>query len=242
MSETIPAFAGKDIGPENPDTAKARSSVYHLLSALFMKEVDSGLLAVMKSENIAQAFEELAPNIRCILDHPVPETLLNDLAEEYAALFVVPGGVPPYESVRLRGMINQQPAWEVEEFYRHCGLVMRDECRIMPDHIGMELDFMGDLAGKEAEARLNDDGEEAAKWLGLEREFFQNHIDLWVFAFLRDVERLAFHPFYKTVGSLAMRFLETEKEHLGIPKGGGDGGLPPTQQTGFQHREEVNHE
>jgi TorA maturation chaperone TorD len=106
---------------------------------------------------------------------------------------------------------------------------MREDCRILPDHFGMELDFMGYLAGKEAEARLNDDGEEAAKWLGLEREFFQNHIDLWVFAFLRDVERLAFHPFYKTVGSLTMRFLETEKEHLGIPTGGGDGGLLPTQ-------------
>jgi TorA maturation chaperone TorD len=34
---------------------------------------------------------------------------------------------------------------------------------------------------------------------------------MWAFDFLRDLQRLAFHPFYKGVGSLTMRFLETEK-------------------------------
>jgi TorA maturation chaperone TorD len=185
-----------------------------------MKEMEPGLLAAMKNEGIAGALAELEPDIGRILDDTEPERLLNDLAEEFAALFIVPGGIPPYESVRLHGMLNQKPSWEVEEFYRRCGLVIKDECRMLPDHLGMELEFMGYLVEKEAEARKRDDKKQAEKWSGFQAEFFQGHIRPWSFDFLRDLHRLAFHPFYRGIADLTMRFLESEQEHLGLPNEG----------------------
>lgn len=231
MNETIPLTAGEDLGLGAPDTAKSRSGVYRLFSALLLKEVDSVMLAFLKSGDVAGAFCELDPDFGRLLDGPDAGKLLNDLAEEYAALFLVPGGIPPYESVRLHGMLNQRPAGETEEFYRRCGLVMNEECRILPDHLGMELEFMAYAAGREAGAGKRGEANEAAKWAGVQEEFFRNHINPWVFAFLRDMQKFSFHPFYKGVASLIERFLGTEKVHLGIPEGNEAHGLPRSERS-----------
>jgi len=220
MNDAVPPMAGEDAGPTNCEIAESRNRVYLLLSTLLTKEVTPELLAILKNEMVAAAFGELDPDIACYLNDQESQKLLNDLAEEYAALFIVPGGISPHESVRLHGMLNQKPAWEAEAFYRRGGLVISDECRLMPDHLGMELEFMGYLAGREAEAHAKQDEEEAAKWIGLQGDFFQNHIDNWAFSFLTDLQRYAFHPFYKGLGSLTINYLKTEKGHLGIPERG----------------------
>jgi TorA maturation chaperone TorD len=84
----------------------------------------------------------------------------------------------------------------------------------------MELEFMGYLAGKEADARGLGDEKETLKWSGFQAEFFQGHIRPWAFDFLRDLQRLAFHPFYRGIADLTLRFLEAEQEHLGLPNEG----------------------
>jgi putative dimethyl sulfoxide reductase chaperone len=232
MNETVPVTAGKDIGPAHPDIAESRCRVYRLFSSLLMKEVDPGMLAALKGDGMAEALGELAPGIKDILDSDEPEKQQDDLAEEYAALFIVPGGIPPYESVRLHGLMNQKPAWEVEEFYRRCGLVVKEGCRILPDHLGMELEFMGYLAEKEGDAQQCRDEREFAKWSGFQKEFFQGHIDPWAFDFLRDLQRLAFHPFYKGLASLIVQFLDTEKEYFGSLQGSAANGLPRDEISG----------
>jgi TorA maturation chaperone TorD len=80
----------------------------------------------------------------------------------------------------------------------------------------MELEFMGYLACREADALLKGDKEEAAKWLGFQHDFFHDHIGKWAFGFLQDLNRYTFHPFYKGVGALTLRFLDVEKEHLTV--------------------------
>lgn len=212
MNETMP--------PE-PETARSRSNVYHLLSGLYLREVIPEFLKTLTGAGILEAFDGLGVDMRSILCAE-DEGLIKELAEEYAALFVVPGGLPPYESVRLKGLLSQAPAWEVEEFYRKCGLVVREDLRFLPDHLGMELEFMGYLAGREAEALLKEDQNSAAEWRRFQYDFFHNHLEKWAFAFLQDIGRYAFHPFYKSIGALASRFLEEEKEHLTTYKGGGE--------------------
>jgi TorA maturation chaperone TorD len=207
-------MANEDIRPSNSEIAESRSNVYRLLAVLYMKEVTPEVLEALKSKQVAEAFEELCSDLWRFLHDPEPEKVLNNLAEEYAALFIVPGGIPPYESVRLKGQLSQEPAWQVEEFYRKCGLVVRDDLRILPDHFGMELEFMGYLAGREADESVKDHQAEASGWRGFQSEFFRDHIEKWAFGFLRDLERYAFHPFYRGLGSLTLRFLEEEKEHL----------------------------
>jgi putative dimethyl sulfoxide reductase chaperone len=232
MNDTVSITAGKDIGPVHPDMAESRCRLYRLFSQLLMKEVDPGMLALLKGDVMAGALGELAPDIRDILDCGDMEKQLDDLAEEYAALFIVPGGIPPYESVRMHGMLNQKPSWEVEEFYRRCGLVIKDECRILPDHLGMELEFMGYLAEKEGGARRRGDEKESSKWSAFQEAFFRGHIATWAFDFLRDLQRLAFHPFYKGIGSLIVQFLDTEKEYFGSLQASAANGLPRDEIKG----------
>lgn len=195
------------------ETARSRSNIYRLLSALFMAEVTPDLLNALNSEEMLKGLQDLGVEMEKVLGDQNSD-LLGDLAEEYAALFIVPGGISPHESVRLHGMLNQKPSWDVEKFYQKCGLVIKDDCHILPDHIGMELEFMAYLAGKEADATQSGKETESAQWAGLQEEFFRNHIAPWTFDFLRDMKRLAYHPFYHGVASLALRFLETEKEQL----------------------------
>jgi TorA maturation chaperone TorD len=107
------------------ETAKSRSHVYHLLSMLYLKEITTETLSFLTGRDVKAVLNDLGMDIDRILPDTAHKKLLNDLSEEYAALFIVPGGIPPYESVRLQGLLNQKSTFEVEEFYRMCGLAVR---------------------------------------------------------------------------------------------------------------------
>lgn len=196
--------------------AKGRSTVYHLLAMLYLKETSPELLAILKSKEVIESLNELGSDFNSILSDKLQETLLDELSQEYAALFIVPGGLPPYESVRLKSLLNQEPAWKTEEFYKRCGLIIKEDCKTFPDHLGMELEFMAYLSDKESAARQDKDEKAAAEWGNFQKEFFSNHINKWVFGFLDDLGRFAFHPFYKEVAKLTKGFLETEREGFNL--------------------------
>ena len=196
--------------------AKGRSSLYHLLSLFYLKEVSSEFLIQIKSKEIINSLNDIGIDFAMGSFELPEEKLLDELSQEYAALFIVPGGLPPYESVRLKSLLNQEPAWKTEEFYKRCGLIIKDNCKIFPDHLGMELEFMAYLSDKESAARQDKDEKAAAEWGNLQKEFFSNHINKWVFGFLDDLDRFAFHPFYKEVAKLTKGFLETEREGFNL--------------------------
>ncbi len=196
--------------------ARGRSNVYHLLAMLYLKEASPELLATLKSKDVIESLNELGSDFNSILNNKSQEILLDELSQEYAALFIVPGGIPPYESVRLKDLLNQEPAWKTGEFYKRCGLIIKEGCKIFPDHLGMELEFMAYLSDKEAAAWQDKDEKAAAEWGNLQREFFENHLSRWVFGFLDDLDRFAFHPFYKEAAKLTKGFLETEGEGFNI--------------------------
>lgn len=203
--------------PQYSETiSKGRSRAYHLLAALYHKEAGKDLLEILWSKEVARLFEDLGVDIgRLVPDSPDKQkAFLEKLAEEYAALFVLPGGVSPYESVRLKGLLCQDPEWNVRGFYSRCGLVLRDGSRIFADHIGFELSFMGYLSGNESQALYANNEEEALKWRKLQQEFFSSHLGKWVFGFLDDLDRLALHPFYKEVSRLTRKFMEMEQEDI----------------------------
>ncbi len=61
----------------------------------------------------------------------------------------------------------------------------------------------------------------------LEEEFFEEHISKWVFRFLDDLDKYAFHKFYKDMSRLARKFLECEAEGFNAmaDKGAGEGAV-----------------
>ncbi|MEW6410063.1 MAG: molecular chaperone TorD family protein [Nitrospirota bacterium] len=201
---------------ERSEMARGRSYVYRLLAMLFLRELTAELLTTLKGKEVMGALKDLGVDMGDIFFDIPQEELLDALAEEYAALFIVPGGISPYESVRLKGLLCQESEWEVREFYRRCGLIVREGCPVLSDHLGMELEFMGYLTEKESKAWGDKDEKGAMEWCSLQGEFFTEHINKWVFSLLKDLKRYAFHPFYKEVVILAQRFLEVEKRCFGV--------------------------
>jgi TorA maturation chaperone TorD len=198
------------------DMARARANVYHLLSRVFIKEVSPEFLKTLKDKQVLATLNELGADLSPILDMEEKE-LLDAMAEEYAALFVLAGGFSPYESVRLKGLLCQEPECAVKGFYAKCGLTVNEDSKIFADHLGMELEFMGYLADRETEAFENDE-KEALTWRGHQRRFFDEHINKWVYSYLDDVGDYARHPFYEMMSKLTRGFLEVENGELESPE------------------------
>lgn len=85
---------------------------------------------------------------------------LEDLLWEYTRLFIGPYKLPcpPWESVYTspKKLMVQEAYDEVRDFYKELGLTVNDP-DIMPDHIGVELNFISVLFEKmndESERRL----------------------------------------------------------------------------------------
>ncbi len=66
--------------------------LYELLARLLTAEVDAALLSSLKAPEASALFERLAPGFLA------EEPDLDDLAGEFAALFLIPGGAPPFAS------------------------------------------------------------------------------------------------------------------------------------------------
>lgn len=207
---------------ENSVSAISRGNVYLLLSRLFNREVDRGFVDWLLSEEVVSALEPLGVELTGVLSCKAGgnaacddvERIIDELSEEYASLFILPGGVSPYESVRLTGQLCQEPEWNVRKFYNSCGLVPNEETRLFADHIGVELGFMGFLAGKEYASWNAGDQEEALRRRSVQYEFFSSHLSLWSFDFLKEIEDVSRHGFYREGALLARRFLELEQTEL----------------------------
>ena len=197
--------------------AKGRSLLYRIIASLYLKEASADTLHILSMKDVAEALGGLGADMgkfSAPMDDMGLKRLLDELAEEYAALFILPGGVSPYESVRLKGLLCQGPEWQVREFYEKFGVKMRKDSNIFCDHIGMEFDFMSYLSGKESAALSAKDEADASRWQAAQREFFSGHINKLAQGFLDELDKCAFHPFYKEVSSLTRKFIQMEGEEL----------------------------
>ena len=196
--------------------AKGRGRAYRVLSRLFLKEPDSALLDLLLTGETGllpggsgAGFEGMVPGTA-----DGTEAFLEVLAEEYAALFILPGGASPYESVRLKGLLCQEPEWKTREFYKKHGLTLSGEMNVFSDHVALEFDFMGCLAVRESASWDSGDRAGALVWRSVQAEFFREHLGRWVFDFIGEVERLSAHPFYMAAARLSRAMMEFEPGHL----------------------------
>jgi TorA maturation chaperone TorD len=199
---------------EKTEIARGRSSVYKLLSRVFIKEISPEFLETLRGKEISESLKELGVDIGRCLACESEDKLLDDLATEYAALFLTPGGLSPHESVRLKGLLMQEPASKVLAFYKECGLEIPKEYRGFPDQLGVEFEFMGYLADEECKAWQENKAEKGRELEKLQARFMREHLSKWVVGFCKEVEEVAFHPFYKEMVGLTRRFIESEIEEL----------------------------
>lgn len=117
-----------------------------LFASVFEREVDEKLLGELTARR--QEIENvLGGDPLAGIDPGDAASALEVLAVEYCRLFIGPRDhLPPVESV----VLGEERFWgpstrKVVEFYRTVGLAPREESRIMPDHLSMELDCMAML-------------------------------------------------------------------------------------------------
>ena len=141
----------KNEKPENKaEVAAQRSNIYGLLAVIYREEASADLLMQIKDPHFIEALSNLGVHLKDdFLDMPV-EKLIEGLAVEYSRLFLGPGRhISPHESVHLRegeggGLLWGEATIRAKKFIESCGFEYKPEYSGMPDHIGVELEFMSE--------------------------------------------------------------------------------------------------
>jgi TorA maturation chaperone TorD len=138
-----------------------------------------------------------------------------ELTREYTRLFIDANPrvqAPPYGSVYLdeSRMVQGKTTLDVLNFYRSTGFEPNFEQKELPDHISLEMEFLGILSARESRT-----GHKGANWPGhLRREFLSRYVLPWVPLFCEHIKSNTVSPFYRALGSLTAEVLAYEHSCL----------------------------
>lgn len=232
----------EQVGPEEAtvdverDAALSRSNLYRFLAAVYLDPPTEQLLERLTCETTLEALTRVfghAPvsGVRgWCAGARLPESL-SALQQEYMDLFAVPGAryVTPFEDVYAgadgdgpRGPLLGPRAVEILRMYRACGMEVDRSCRELPTHIGVELSFMALLCLREATASADSQESEEtgqappcrAFYRTLQRQFVEDHLEVWFPLLQRQIEARASSGFYPALTELTAAFLKQDLAHL----------------------------
>ena len=168
------------------EQTQAVPAALRLLASIFQREVDLRLLEHIEA-NSKELSTALDVAVLSGLDLDDKEAAMEALAVEYCRVFIGPSGhMPPVESVALgEGRFWGPSTQEVADFYEAMGIAVDRDCRMVPDHISMELDCLAIL---EERQQSNEAG-----------TFAREHVLRWLPGLVDHVEKratLAFYPMW----------------------------------------------
>jgi TorA maturation chaperone TorD len=134
------------------------------------------------------------------------DNFLADIRQDYTYLFylVSISHTSPYESVyrtETREMFGPTTL-KVREQYREQGLTVSAEGSLPDDHIGLELDFLGQLFARLAQETQAVDRTAADATTETIRRFLGEHLLVFAPTYLRNFQARAQTPWYRAVGAL----------------------------------------
>ena len=204
---------------------KARANIYRLLAGVFLEEPTAEYLKALRSPTVMASLQEMGVAFAADFTDAPLENLLDTLACEYAVLFVVAGGCPAVESVRLTGRYQQQPYFEVREFYQQAGFsVSASRFAVFDDQLGVELIFVAELLGRAADALAAGDRNGYTQVTKDIKRFWVLHPGKWVRGYASLLARASEHSFYREMAKLLGNFADWELELLGLAVDDLDGG------------------
>ncbi len=204
---------------------RARANVYRLLAGVFLEEPSTDYLIALRSPDVMGSLREMGVVLSPDFSDAPLEKLKEALACEYAVLFVVAGGCPPVESVRLTGRYQQQPFFEVRDFYKKHGFeIANGRFAIFEDQLGVELTFIAEMLERAA-AKLETGDEVAYTRFQKEiKRFWALHLGKWVRGYATLLERASEHSFFRQMARLLGNFADWELSLLGVRVDDLDGG------------------
>lgn len=145
----------------------------------------------------------------------------EERSERYFAV-LGPGGCPATESAYdLAAMANRGPLIaEVSAFYEAFSYPARLTSDVTPDHLVVELDFMGFLAFKVAYALYDDRADDRAVAEAAYTDFRDRHVRFWLQAFRDRLQEMEASPF-AAAAEWTCQVVETEltEAHVNARKG-----------------------
>lgn len=195
-----------------------RSNLYGFLAAVYRKEPTPELLTLIGEPGFQDALARTGVSLGADIPTRPAAQLVEDLAVEYTRLFIGPGPhVPPYAAIHLGGegasLWGPSTQW-VKRFIESVGFEYEADYRDLPDHIGVELEFMREITAREARALSKGDLEQTGALRDIEREFMGKHLALWTPAFCDKVMAMAELPFFAGAAKLTKDFIRSEYEEL----------------------------
>ena len=222
----------------------ARAGIYRLLAGVFLEEPTAEYLNAIKSPAVMASLRDMGVTFADDFTDTPLDQLQDALACEYAELFVVSGGCPPVESLRLYGRFQQQPYFEVRDIYQKAGFkVSGGRFIVLDDQLGVELTFIAELLDRAADALAagnNNDHEQVIKEI---KRFWVLHTGKWVRGYASLLARASNHSFYREMAKLLASFADWEINLLGLKVDDVDGGklkIPKAEiKYEFDHDEPV---
>jgi TorA maturation chaperone TorD len=201
--------------------ANFRSTIYGFLAAIYRQEASADLLQHIKDPQFLGVLTKLGIELNNGFFKKPEKKLLEDLAVEYARLFLGPGKhISPHESVHHKredaqwGQLWGEATVEVKKIIASSGLEYTSEYQGLPDHISVELEFMQQVILREAQAWEEEDDKTALLCREHEKKFVDEHLFCWIPDFCEKVIKAAELPFYREMARLTRTFIEFEKEEL----------------------------
>jgi TorA maturation chaperone TorD len=204
---------------------KARANIYRLLAGMFLEEPTADYLNALRSPEVMASLKEMGAFFAADVTGTPLAQLQETLACEYAVLFVVAGGCPPVESIRLTGRYQQQPYFEVRDFYKKNGFeISAGRFTVFEDQLGVELTFMAEMLERAA-AMLESGSRDTYTHVVKEiKRFWALHLGKWVRGYATLLQRASEHSFFREMGKLLGNFAEWELNLLGVKVDDLDGG------------------
>lgn len=185
-----------------------KANLYKILSALYCipdEELDAFL------QHLPICLANIMPELE-LLGQQMAEDFqsLSDLGPvkvDHAKLFVGPFDLlaPPYSSIYLDNQrtIMGDSTIEAYEYYLDAGLDVGENFKQPPDHISVELEFMYYLLANYI--KTNDQ-----VYLEKYGQFLKRHLGLWISPFAEKIAERAETDFYRNLGVITRRLIETE--------------------------------
>ena len=183
------------------------SEALGLLSSMYLckpsrKVIESWKAALAEDSSIFLADIKSALNEIDVASEDEMENLLW----EYTRLFIGPYKLPcpPWESVYTspKKLMMQDAAGQVRELYEEAGLAINTD-EVMPDHIGLELNFLAVLF-----QRAHSETNTKDKQLKMTEQILNDHVMKWMPKFTRDMEDAAETPFYEALARTTWKVID----------------------------------
>ena len=207
-SEAIEEMAG---------TAMEVSHLYGFLASLYRTELSRGQLNQLQGPDFKGLLESVGFDFTDAFWDRSTDTIVDDLAVEYTALFLGPGGhISPHESVHTQdqGSLWGDATIAVRRFITETGIEYSTEYGGIPDHISVELEFMAELTRRESLAWESADYAVVVTALEYQLDFMARHLSQWIGKFCARVIEEADLSFYRDVSKLTEMFIDAESKAI----------------------------